>query len=111
MIVLQTINESMVKDFPINEHMHIMLPTYYRLLAAELLPKEVHKVIYLDCDCIVCGDIRGIWDVDLTVKAIAGVKDCREEIQQRRLGYSLDFDYVNAGVLVYNLDYWREHHS
>lgn len=110
-IVLKTVAESMVKGFPINEEMRITLPTYYRLLAADLLPKDVHKIIYLDCDAIVVGDIKQLWNVCLNGLAFAGVKD-RDVVQEdvcTRLGYHSSYGYVNAGVLVLNLDYWREH--
>lgn len=86
----------------------ITSPTYYRLMAASILPKEVRKCIYLDCDIIVCGDVKGLWNVDLTGKAVGGVKDCTSEQQRQRLIYSSDYDYINAGVSVYNLEYWRE---
>lgn len=109
-IVLKTIDESMVKGFPINENAHITTPTYYRLLAADLLPKDVHKVIYLDCDVIVVGDIKPLWKVSLDDRALAGAMDCGPSFDNvcNRLGYPVSFGYINAGVLVFNLDYWRE---
>jgi len=109
-IVLKTIDESMVKGFPINENAHITVPTYYRLFAADLLPKDVHKVIYLDCDVIVVGDIRPLWNVNLKDLAFAGIMDCTPLLDQscNRLGYASSYSYINAGVLVYNLDCWRE---
>lgn len=30
---------------------------YYRLLLVSILPTDIEKVLYLDCDIIVCGDI------------------------------------------------------
>lgn len=110
---LVTMDESLFARLPLDTegtHSHITLPTYYRLMASSILPKEVRKCIYLDCDIIVCGDIKMLWDVDLTGKAVAGVKDCSSEQHQQRLGYSSNYDYINAGVSVYNLDYWRENH-
>ena len=109
-IVLKTIDESMVKGFPINENAHITIPTYYRLLAADLLPEDVHKFIYLDCDVIVVGDIRPLWEVSLDGLALAGAMDSGPSFDNtcNRLGYPVSFGYINAGVLVFNLDYWRE---
>lgn len=109
-IVLKTIDGSMVKEFPINENTHITVPTYFRLFAADLLPKDVHKVIYLDCDVIVVGDIKPMWDMSLDDMALAGAMDCGPSFENvsNRLGYPVSFSYVNAGVLVLNLDYWRE---
>lgn len=109
-IVIKIIDEVITKDFPINKNTHITLPTYYRLLAADLLPEDVHKVIYLDCDVIVVGDIMPLWKVNLEGLAIAGAMDRTVHCDQLcdRLGYPVSYGYFNAGVLVYNLDFWRE---
>lgn len=107
-IILRTIDDSMFKGVPINEKLHITIPTYYRLMASSVLPDEVRKCIYLDADLIVCGDIKPLWNLDLSGKAIAGVNDCNSEKHHRRLGYPFEYGYINAGVCVFNLDYWRE---
>lgn len=110
-IVLKTIDESMVKGFPLNEQTHITIPTYFRLLAAELLPREVEKVIYLDGDLVVVDDIRPLWNVNLDGMALAGVRGPSPSYEDRciSLDYPTSYGYFNAGVLVCNLDYWREH--
>ena len=109
-IVLQKIDEMNIQGFPINERMHITLSTYYRLFASELLPRYMHKVIYLDCDIIVVGGIKQLWDIDLHDIAIGGVLGFRPSYSDKCdcLGYSRTFGYFNAGVLLINLDYWRE---
>lgn len=117
-IHLVAMDNERLRNCPINRlnnedtHKYITLPTYYRLLATELLPEEVHKVIYLDCDIAVNGDITPLWNVDLTDKAIACVRDCYVFDKQidERLGYPSEAGYFNAGVAVYNLDYWRKEH-
>lgn len=38
---------------------------YYRLLAAQLLPEEMHRVIYLDPDILVINPLRPLWELDL----------------------------------------------
>lgn len=113
---LMTIDDRLLKDCPINSqrdvnnHSWVSKPTYYRLLASELLPKEIKKVLYLDCDIAVVGDIKPLWNEDLSGKAIAGVMDCDGEKNRVRMGNPSGSTYVNAGVALYNLDYWRENH-
>jgi lipopolysaccharide biosynthesis glycosyltransferase len=113
---IMTIDDKLLEGCPINHqrdvdnHSWVSRPTYYRLLASELLPKEIQKVIYLDCDIAVVGNIKPLWNVDLTGKAIAGVTDCDEEKNRNRLGLSSHSTYINAGVALYNLEYWRENH-
>jgi len=43
---LDTLNKLITKD-------HLKSATYYRLAIPDILPKEVEKVLYLDCDMIV----------------------------------------------------------
>ena len=111
-INLMKIDNSMIEKFPINPG-HITRPTYYRFLVAELLPEDIHKVLYLDCDIAVVGDIKPLWNVDLIDKAIAGARgygNWENEPSCERLGIDFSVGYFNAGVLVINLDYWRCNH-
>lgn len=111
---LITINNSVINACPINNslgidnHSWVTAPTYYRLLAAKILPESVHRVIYLDCDIVVNGDIAALWEVDMVDFAIAGALDCYFHHHCKRMHISEQCGYVNAGVAVYNLDYWRE---
>lgn len=95
-----------------SETSHISIATYYRLFLAELLPADIEKVLYLDCDMVVRGSLLPFYDTDLDGKALAAcylnnafgrVKNVYE-----RLGYSEDYKYFNAGALCLNLKYWRE---
>lgn len=106
-INLMKIDNSMIEAFPMTSY-HITRPTYYRLLVTELLPINIHRVLYLDCDLIVVGDIKSLWNVDLCGGAIAGVSECTPDCHCSRLEYPVTFGYFNAGVMVIDLDYWRE---
>ena len=43
---------------------HFSITTYYRLFIASLFP-EYKKVIYLDCDLVVLGDISKLYSIEL----------------------------------------------
>lgn len=104
------IDDSFLEKFPIKGMDYWSIATYYRLYAAELLPSDVHRILYLDCDIIVQGNLRPLWELDMTNKAAAGVSDIFEywgEFQKRLL-YPVEAGYFNAGVLLINVDYWRE---
>jgi lipopolysaccharide biosynthesis glycosyltransferase len=89
--------------------------TYYKLLVPELLPPEVAKVIWLDCDCVVTGDLAQLWKIDLADHHLLAVPDTSVPTVSapggvapyRRLGIAPDARYFNAGVMVMNLDLWR----
>ena len=71
-----------------------------KVALCEMLHK-VDKALTLDVDTIVRGDISGLWDIDLTDYYFAGV---REPYWYRRLHR----EYVNAGVLLWNLNKMRD---
>ena len=92
---------------------HITVATYYRLLLPNLLP-EYDKCIYLDGDTIVQEDLNELYHIDVTSYYLAGA---RAYIYYRDMDYHkkrLDFaehdtfEYVNAGVLVFNLHEMRQ---
>lgn len=88
----------------------ISIATYYRLFITQLLPASVSKVLYLDCDLVVRGSLRELWETDMTGKALAAVHypDCPTMKKNcKRLGIAEELRYFNAGVLLMNLDYWR----
>ena len=91
---------------------HISIATYYRLFMAELLPNEVKKVIYMDCDVIVRRSLKVLWETNLTGYAIGAIYQYNEwsdkEQSWQRLNIKRDFGYFNAGVLLVNLQYWRD---
>lgn len=82
--------------------------TYYRLLLPLMLPGHA-KVLYLDCDLVVETDLRSLWSLDLDGQACAGCPEPDYHQQWMVKKYDIEGDlYVNAGVLLMNLNYWRE---
>lgn len=69
-----------------------------RAALPKLLP-ELDRVLNLDNDTIVAGDISALWDLDLGDAFFAGV---------REPGKSVEHDYINYGVSVHNLRLLRE---
>ena len=85
--------------------------TWYRVLLPKYLPNDVHRVLYLDADTIVAGNIEELFSLDMSNKAVAGTIDpesFKSETFQRCM-YDASKRYICAGVLLMNLDYWREH--
>lgn len=100
-----------IESYSIYGNGHISMATYYRLLVADMLPTNIHKLIYIDCDLVVNGSIKELWDIDVSCYAIAAVEDMWSGKSDNyvRLSYPQEDTYFNAGVLLINLDYWRQH--
>lgn len=106
------VSTDLLNDFPIDSTSHISISTYLRLFLSSVLPSSLSKVLYLDCDIIVRSSIAAFWNIDLTGYSIGCVEDMWSDKDENysRLGYSKDFLYFNAGVLLINLDFWRQNH-
>lgn len=91
----------------------LSLAAYYRLLFTSMIDAEIEKILYLDCDIIVINDITSLWDINLTTYSLAAVRDSitlpQSELHRSQLGISYGGDYFNSGVMLINLQYWREH--
>ena len=103
------IESDLIKEFPLKEGSYISIATYYRLLIPQILPTDLNKVIYLDCDIIVSSNLNKLWNVDLTNYALGAVDESTtlDNGVFARLQYSSEYGYYNAGVLLFNLNYWR----
>lgn len=74
----------------------------------ELLPKEISRVLYLDCDTLVCNDIQKIWEQDMSDFMAAGVLDCMDKDYTRKIGLGENDVYINSGVILFNLENIRK---
>jgi len=89
---------------------YITIETYFRFLLAELFP-QYDKLLYLDSDLIVNGNIEPLFDIDITDYYFAGVEErCLYGTGyiEDTLKISDDDVYINAGVLLCNLKKIRE---
>lgn len=77
---------------------------FTRLYSGKLLPKNLNKVLYLDCDTIIKGYIGELEDWDVSGKVFWGIKDCIGKEYKKNIGLKPDGLYVNAGVLLINLN-------
>lgn len=111
-LTFSKISKALTRVFPKARNKRFDKSVYYRLLAASSLPEKVEKVIYLDCDTIVRGDLISLWSYDLDGIGIAGVMNqSQREEYFNRLGLSRQRRYLNSGVLILNLAYWRIHNK
>jgi lipopolysaccharide biosynthesis glycosyltransferase len=80
---------------------------YARLMLDELLPAEIERFIYLDCDMMVRAPIEELSEIDLQGHPVAAVLDPHRhramlgrDFKVNRDLFSLNFPYFNAGLLV-----------
>lgn len=100
---------------------HISVETYYRFLIQKLLP-FYDKVLYLDSDLVVNGDVSELFSTYLGDNLLAAVRDIdfagnvnmkngkRLDYAKNVLGMRQPFDYFQAGVLLLNTRAMRDLH-
>lgn len=92
---------------------HISVETYYRFLIQKVLP-DYEKVIYLDSDLIIKGDISKLFAIDLGNNLLGAARDIdylgnlnmndgvRMKYTNEVLGLKNPYGYFQAGVLLLN---------
>lgn len=104
-----------VSGYRLQAKEHITTETFYRFLILDIL-KDYPKVVYLDSDLIVHRDIAVLYDLQLEDSLLAAAIDPdfagqynganldTKQYCDEVLGLSNPFSYVQAGVLVFNVE-------
>ena len=105
------VGDNIFKDAPANERWPESI--YYRLLAHELLPKSLDKILYLDADILCINNLLPLYNQEIASFLYAAASHTRLEvtdmINRLRLGNQDLNSYFNSGVLLMNLVNIREH--
>lgn len=101
-------------DLPVMSD-YISAATFGRLYLGHILPSEYQRVLYLDSDVLVTGDVSELWNVNLNNQIVGAVLEPNmgalknpktyERLCDPRIDPSMP--YFNAGVLLIDLVQWR----
>jgi lipopolysaccharide biosynthesis glycosyltransferase len=81
------------------------LAVYYRLFFSVLVSDKIRKLLYLDTDIVVIGDLYNLYNENFS-EPFAAVADTESAIRTD-LGITREGDYFNSGVMLMNLAVWR----
>lgn len=95
----------------LNMEWNISLSSYARLFVGSMLPNEVERVLYLDCDMIICDSLISLWETDLSDKVMGAVQDSVENQTKAAVDLKPEQPYFNAGMLLINLAAWRRENT
>lgn len=101
-IVFHKIDEARFEKFGL-VIAHTTKETYFRYLIAEVL-SEIDRVLYLDGDTVVNGDISDLFKIDISGYYCAGVEDIwiGESNYKKEIGVT--GVYINTGVVLFNIE-------
>lgn len=107
LISLLSLESSLFDNYTLTHH--ISKATYFRLMIAEIMPKNIKKALFLDSDLLVLGSLKELVEFDLEENYLSAVQDLVDVESIHRmnnLGISAK-RYFNAGVMLINLEKWQ----
>ena len=103
------LSEEMFQDAPIFDRYPKEM--YYRLFAAQYLPQELDRILYLDPDLVVINSLRSLYEVDFGDNLFAAASHIEsrtfKNFNRRRLHLSEQARYINSGDMMMNLSLLR----
>jgi lipopolysaccharide biosynthesis glycosyltransferase len=102
------VDEKLFDDAPVLSR--ISKETYYRLLLENFLPESVDRILYLDPDIVVINPLDELYNMDLKGNVIAAASHTYgiiEFFNWLRLNLKFGTNYINAGVLLIDVNAWR----
>jgi len=99
-----------LNDIQFNGKKMYSIATYYRIFLPSLLPADIDRILYLDCDIIVLQSVAELYGLNLNGYGVAAVKDCTpfDSYHRFKMGLGLQHSAFCAGMMMINLDYWRK---
>ena len=105
-IKTKNVNDLKIDLYSLGENQN--LTSYSRLFVASLLPKDIDKIIYLDCDMLILDSFKELWMTNIEEYPCGAVLDVTDDFYKINLGFKLEDEYINAGFLLINLKKWRQ---
>lgn len=109
-VLFYSIDDNKLTGVQFRKNRPLSMAAYYRLLLASVLPNNIEKVLYLDCDMIVMRDITEIFKIELEGYALAATLDRFPYTEQHRLQLHMEVGERTfcSGIMMVNLKYWRD---
>ena len=102
--LLQT-DENIFSSLPLSHW--VTVQAWFRIKLPDMCP-DLDKILYLDCDTLILGDLSELFNTNLDGKFLAGVKDVwGVDRYCKRLSMASGV-YVNSGMLLFNADFCRK---
>lgn len=98
------VDASLLPDAPLQKYWSVEM--YFRLLACELLPQNLNRILWLDGDIIVNRSIEAFYEQDLQDNLISACQGCNNS-GIMRLDLNPEHLYFNSGVILFDLQKCR----
>lgn len=92
---------------PNHEENYLSVAIYYRLFFPFLVSEKIKKLLYIDVDTLVVGDLGEMFYLDIQGCVAAAVIDTDMPVRVD-LGIDSAADYFNSGVLLIDIAQWKQ---
>ena len=99
--------EKIAFDLNTSENTGRHIKSVYAKLFYGRLP-GIDRIIYLDSDMVIAGDIKDLWDIELGNNVIAGVETIHTIKDNLKIGYTATEQAINDGMVLMDLKKWRD---
>ena len=82
--------------------------TLIRVFFDRFIPDDIDRLIFIDGDTLITGNICELWETDLKGKCIGMATDCLRPAYKEYIGMDRSAPYYNSGVLLIDLKRYRE---
>jgi lipopolysaccharide biosynthesis glycosyltransferase len=103
-----------LSEFSKLAHGYLTATTFSRIFVSEIVPEDIDRVLYIDCDVVVGDDISKLWNIDMTGTAFMCALDAQYSGFNRLIRDKFPevvappaTPYFNSGVMLINMPEWR----
>ena len=84
------------------------LSQYARLFISSVLPDNLNRILYLDCDIILNQSLEELWNIDMQGKTLAALKDAFSSWYRMNIDLKPKDIMFNSGVMLIDVNRWKE---
>ncbi len=83
--------------------------THYRKFFEMIVDEDIDRLLYVDCDTIICDNLKKLLEIDMGEACVGVVRDSLGNKYKRLFGFDDDETYFNAGVTLINVKNWNKY--
>lgn len=68
---------------------------------------DLKRLIYIDCDTLILGELSSLWNWELGGYICAGVREAMGYYHKKAIGLKREEEYFNAGMFLVDIEKWR----
>lgn len=83
---------------------------FARLFLEDIVDENEDRILYMDCDVIVNGSLKDLWNMELNGKVGAALADAFSSLYRGNIGLQPNDLMFNSGVMLIDMKQWRKQH-